>query len=153
MVPANQRQKKSVPLSRWKPSQYKSKAGSFCFFIVHFWWEKAKVCEKRKKKDKGYTRWLRYETTILCPHSLLLPQCHNVSSSCPRNRFLPLCLCHTSKPQPSFFVDFYWLIHFTIGWWMTLPRMLVMCLSNLLWWQYFLYLKKILWTFRWLNIL
>lgn len=53
MVPANQRQKKSVPLSRWKPSQYKSKAGSFCFFIVHFWWEKAKVCEKRKKKDKG----------------------------------------------------------------------------------------------------
>lgn len=54
-----------------------------------------------------------------------------------------LCLCHTSTSPPSSFVDFYWLIQFTIGiWCKSLPRMLVMCLSNLLWWQYFLYLKK-----------
>lgn len=44
---------------------------------------------------------------------------------------------------PSIFVDLYRLIQFTIGiWCKSLPRMLVMCLSNLLWWQYFLYSKK-----------
>lgn len=55
--------------------------------------------------------------------------------------FLPLCLCYTSFPKTSFFVNFYWLIKLTIGiWWRPLPRMLVMCLSNLSWWQYFLYI-------------
>lgn len=57
--------------------------------------------------------------------------------------FLSLCLCHISTPLPSFFVDFYCVIKFTIEiWCKPLPRMLVMCLSKLLWWQYFLYLKK-----------
>lgn len=69
---------------------------------------------------------------------------HNVSVSCPRDLLLPSVLVsYSDTPSPSFFVNFYWLIQFTIGiWCKPLPRMLVMCLSNLLWWQYFLYLKK-----------
>lgn len=67
-----------------------------------------------------------------------IPFCYHFVTTSPSLvlviRFLPLCLCHTSTPPPSFFVDFSRLIQFTIGiWCKPLPRMLVMCLSNLLW--------------------
>lgn len=103
-----------------KGSDFKHLGGDSVFDVVLF---------ADMLKDRDMNR-------LLC---VPIPFCyycvHNVSVSCPRDMFLP--------SPPLFSVDFYWLIQFTIWTWCkSLPRMLVMCLSNLLWWQYFLYLKK-----------
>lgn len=83
----------------------------------------------------------------LCPHSLLLTTVsQRLCLLSSWSVFLSLCACVILQPFPGrafLFVNLYWLIQLTIGiWCKPLPRMLVMCLSNLLWWQYFLYLKK-----------
>lgn len=65
---------------------------------------------------------------------------HCVFCACPRDSF-PLSV-FVSYLKSFFFVHFYWLTQLTIRiWWKPVPRMLVMCLSNFLWWH-FLYEEK-----------
>lgn len=154
-VPANQRQKKSVPLSRWKPSQYKSKAGFF-FFIVHFlikeskglWWEERTMDKGSDFKHFGVGSVLDVVLDDWGMKRLFcvpIPFCyHTVTASLALVLVIcsSLCACvllrNPSHPFLSTSIDWY----SSPGRWMALPRMLVMCLSNLLWWQYFLYKKK-----------
>ena len=45
----------------------------------------------------------RYETTSLCPRPLLLPLCHNVSVSCPRDLFpLSVLVSYFDPPRHPF---------------------------------------------------
>lgn len=82
----------------------------------------------------------RSEATTLCSHSLLLPLCHGVFVSCSRDLFPRFSVLVSSFATPQLPPPFF-IASSSINRRRPLPRMLVMCFSNLLWWH-FLYLKK-----------
>lgn len=152
-------ERKSVPLSRWKPSQDKGKAG-ISFFHCTFLIKESKDFVKKVIMDKGsdfkhfgvgnvldvvlFADMLdgRVVKRLFCVPIPFCYHCVTMSSSVvPVICFSSVLVSYFKSPNILFCRPL--LTDKTIGiWFKPLPRMLVMCLSKSLWWQYFLYLKK-----------